>query len=253
MDKESAPALGRVALGLAFVFAGLALLVVFGSAFIVLTAFTSLLPLVGQGAIAGALILALALHLTGQLLCLWVPAEAEARGVLLLAVAPSVLAKALAVVDLLAAVLGWWPQPGPLLSLSTAAQAASVLASVAFLIFLKRLAHYVGDGDYEIEAEGILVLWVAAIVLWALLLSLLLAASALLNSPNLLEGLTSVSLLALVFLVLFVALGLLLLFVGLVTFIKYCNLLTGLRDVILRHVAVLAEDAKAKKSGLIPS
>jgi hypothetical protein len=261
MNRESLPAMGRVALGLGFVFASLALTFFVGLAVAILV---SLIPyseftreiLLGS-LLPWVLIVVITLQLGGLFLCVWVPAESESRRVLFWAVALNVLGDALLIVQLLALLFSWWPPSDPPLSQSTGlfacAQLLNVVSFVFFVVFLKRLSRYLGNGDGEADAEAVLFLFVASIVLWFLAESMLVVAVLGLLGPfDFREPFKLYDLIGVLFWVLFVPLALLALFVGLVAFIKYCNLLTSLRDVILRQMAATAADPRGKKSGLAP-
>lgn len=253
MNAEAAPGLRRVALGLGFVFAGLALEVLAFCAVLILASFWSAVFVVGGPVLLAATFLGLVLNLVGQLLCLGTPAESAARGPLVLALALNVLGKAVTVVGIVAALLAWWPGAAPQFGLTAASQLLGAASFTAFLVFLKRLARYLDYGEGDLRAEGVLVLWVGTLVLWLLIQGVLLAFLALFSSLNVLGGFTSPDLLALLLAVLVVLFGLLALVFGLLTFFKYCNLLIDLRDTIRRQLDTLAEQLRVKRHGLAPS
>jgi hypothetical protein len=261
MNRESLPAMGRVALGLGFVFASLALTFFVGLGVAILL---SLIPyseftreIMFGSVLPWVLIVVITVQLVGLFLCVWVPRESETRGVLFWAVGLNVLGDALVIVQLMALLFTWLPPAEPPLSqstgLSAGAQLLNVVSFVFFVIFLKRLSRYLGNGDGEADAEAVLFLFVSSIVLWFLAEAMLVVAVLGLLGPfNLGNPFELVGLISILFWVLFVPLSVLALIVGLIALIKYCNLLTSLRDVILRQMADAAVDPRAKKSGLAP-
>jgi hypothetical protein len=261
MNRESLPAMGRVARGLGFVFASLALTFFVGLAVAILfslirfseSEFTRGVLL--SSVLPWVLIVVITLQLVGLFLCAWVPPESETRGVLFWAVGLNVLGDGLVVVQLLAVLFTWWPPAEPPLNaaLSVGAQLLNVISFVFFVVFLKRLSRHLGNGDGEADAEAVLFLFVASLVLWFLAEGMLLVAVLGLLGPfNFGDPFKLYDLVGVLFWVVFVPLGVLALIVGLIALIKYCNLLTSLRDVILRQMAETAADPRGKKSGLAP-
>src|SRR5262249_4627885 len=96
MNNDITMPLGRVALGLGFVFPGLALQGLLWYGALVLYAFTTPSPFIAL-VLYVALVVGGLVHLAGQALCLWVPAEAEARRALAVAIALNVLSKAISI------------------------------------------------------------------------------------------------------------------------------------------------------------
>jgi hypothetical protein len=226
---------------------------VLASVAVVLYACTPAPPQVVNFVLLAAVVVGIFLHLFGQLLCLWVPPEAEARGVLLLSIALSVVGKAVVLAEFFNGFLTFWAFPGEVLLLSQLGELFSVLSSLAFLIFLKRLSRYLAYGDGEVDAEGLLFLWGLSIFLYLLNFGLALAASVLLPGNSLLGALFALDVLATLFLMLLAVFGLVLLVVGVMTFIKYCNLLTRLREVIVQRLEADEAERREKKPGLAPS
>src|SRR5258707_626887 len=110
MDQESTPALKRVSLGLGFVFAGIASAIfVFTAGVILQTMSEYEMPTVSLLLNALAL-LALLIHLAGQILCLWVPPEAGARSWLVVAIALNLGAQVLALLPLPGIDTLWRPE-----------------------------------------------------------------------------------------------------------------------------------------------
>jgi hypothetical protein len=254
MNAEAAPGLRRVAHGLGYVFGGVALHVLIWSAVLSLPAFFAAPPPWLILTLLAVFILAMALHLTGQLLCLGTPAESEARGPLLMSIALNVLGKAAAVVAVLGALLGWWPRTGPLFNLTAAAPLLLGVASLtAFLICLRRLARYLDYGEGELHAEAVLVWWVLTLTLWLVVQGLALAFLSQYSSLNVLSGFTNPDLLALLLALLFLAFGVLFVVVSVLVLIRYCNLLIDLRNTIWRQLDTLAEELRVKGHGLRPS
>jgi hypothetical protein len=254
MNAEAAPGLRRVALGLGFVFAGLALEVFTFCAVLVLGAFLSGVWQVAGPVFTAATVPGLVLHLVGLLLCLAIPAESQARRTLVLAIALLLLAQVMVVVEVAGAGLGWLPTVGVPLGLSTVARVLGIASSVAFILFLRRLAHYLNYGEGELNAEGVLVLWALTFVIWLVGLGVLLGLLGLVAAGNLLAGgLAAITMVDLVVLFVAALVVLAVLVVGLWAFVKYCNLLIELRNVIRRELDTLAEELRLKGPGLRPS
>jgi hypothetical protein len=250
MDLEMTRPMRRVARGLGFVFAGVALLVItWSAAFLVDTLKPTQTLTIGL-VFAWAIWFAVVLHLVGQLQCLWVPVESDARGPLWVALVLNVLAKALTIGDLVVIVLQWWQYVGPLPTLSTLGLVLSVISSLSYLVFLKRLCRYLGYGDGVIDAEGLLFLWGLMIFFGLLLLGVLLGLRYWLPLDNFMEALNSPLLEHVVIVGVVVVLGLTFAILALITLIKYSDLLTGLRDLIRREAASAAQKAPPKKGGL---
>jgi hypothetical protein len=209
-------------------------------------------PAVELGFVIAAWV-AILLHLIGQLLCLRVPPEAEARTALAVAIGLNVLAKGLSLGELVLVSTNTWHPPAPLLSLSNLGLLCSVVSSLFFLRFLQRLARYLSDGDAELRAEEVLFLWVTCIVLFLLMTGVLLMMLWSLMADNVWAVVNNPGIVAVMFLVIFFPLALLTLVLELVAFIKYCNLLTGLRETILRRVEKAALEQRPKKAGLTPT
>jgi hypothetical protein len=261
MNRESLPAMGRVALGLGFVFASLALTFFIVLAFAVLLSLIPFSEFIGEILLGSLLpwifIVVITLLLVGLFLCVWAPPESETRGVLFWAVGLNVLGDGLVIVQLLALLFTWWPPAKPPLSQSTGLLAGALLLNmisfIFFVVFLKRLSRYLGNGDAEADAEAVLFLFVGFMVLLLLAEAMLVVAVLGLLGPfNFGDALKLYDLVGVLFWVLLVPLAVLALIVGLVALIKYCNLLTSLRDVILRQIAETAADPKSRKSGLAP-
>ncbi len=252
MDNDNAVPLSRVALGLGFVFTGLALQVLLWYTGLVLYAFTTPSPVIAFVLLA-ALVLGGLVHLFGQLLCLWVPREAEAGRVLALAIGLNVLSKAVSVGDFLNSFGGWWSFSHDVLVVSQAALVLSVASSLVFLVFLKRLARFLTYGDGEVEAEALLFLWGLCIFLYLGTFGVIVLAAWSLGGDDLPTRLFGTDFSAVSFLILLLVLFLLLLIFVLLTFIKYCRLLTALREVIVKQLERAADERKGKKTGLQPS
>jgi hypothetical protein len=254
MDAEAAPGLRRVAQGLGFVFGGVALHVLVWSGVVSLPALFAPPPLWLVLTLAAAFILAMVLHLIGQLLCLGTPAESEARGPLLMSIALNVLGKVAAVMGALGAVLEWWPRTGPLFNLTAAAPLLIAVASAsAFLIYLRRLARYLGYGEGELRAEAVMVWWVLTLALWLVVQGLVVAFLSQYSSLNVLSGFSNPEFLALALALFFVIFAFLFVVVAVVTLVKYCNLLIDLRAMIRRQLDTLAEQLRTKGHGLRPA
>src|SRR5262249_52753130 len=157
--NSSEPSLARVAQGLGYVFVALALQLLIPIGLILLTAFLpALAPAVGPAVLLG-LLLGLGLNLIGLFRCRGTPPETGARGVrsvaLVLAVVAAPLFVALAALTLLgrSESFGWL-----LAGLWLLVLLLSLPAHLFFVVFLKRVAHFVGEGLLEVKAEKILAL-----------------------------------------------------------------------------------------------
>jgi hypothetical protein len=196
---------------------------------------------------------AILLHLVGQLLCLRVPAEAEARTPLVAAIVLNVLAKGLSLGEVVLVSTNTWHPPAPLLSLSNLGLLFSVVSSLFFLRFLQRLARFLTDGDAELNAEAVLFLWLVCIILFLLMTGVLLLMLWSLLADNVWAVVNNPGVVAILFLIALFPLALLALILELVAFVKYVNLLTGLRETILRRVEKAAEELRPRKAGLTPT
>jgi hypothetical protein len=250
MDSQDAVRLERVARGLGLVFAGLALLVLVGNATVLLLLFLPELPLLSAGLFLGVVVLAIGLHLVGQVFCLWVPSDSTGRAIVLAAVGLNVLGKLVAGLEAVAEGWHWWDTPAAPMLLATLAELFSVVSALTFLVFLKRLASSLGSNRGEIMAENVLLLWLLCLGLYVIcfgLMEVMLRTQSvstlwmLLYSP----GTVGVVLLPVVF-----VLGVLMMGLGVLAFIRYCNLLTFLRETILKSVE--RASANTRKSGLAP-
>jgi hypothetical protein len=253
MDSTALVPLRRVAFGLAFVFAGLALFVLGVCAEIIVGTFVSepnprLMLGLASVPLLGGLI-----HLFGQVFCLWVPAESEARGMAVTALALNILSKAVrgAGMFVLAFPPPHWDQRLVAGGLMASGQLLSVLSSFFFLFFLRRLSTYLGFGDGVNRAEQVLFFWGILIFLALLGIGGVFLLHELLHGPRVTELLAAPGVLLIpVLLELLVVLALLV--VMLITFVKYCNLLTSVRESILRQLDIWASEHKDKRPGLSP-
>jgi len=254
MDSTALVPLRRVAFGLAFVFAGLALFVIGMSAEIFVGTFVSEPhPRLVLG-LASVPLLGGLIHLFGQVFCLWVPVESEARGMAVTALALNILSKAVraAGVFLLAFPLPDWDARVLVGGLIAGGQILSVLSSFFFLFFLRRLSTYIGFGDGVSRAEQVLFFWGALIFLVLLSTGGVYLLHTLVQGPRVWDLLAAPGLL-LIPALLELLLVLATLVVMLITFVKYCNLLTSVRETILRQLDIWATEQKGKRPGLSPS
>jgi hypothetical protein len=253
MDSTALVPLRRVAFGLAFVFAGLALFVLGVCAeIIVATVVTAPEPRLVLGLMSVPLLGGL-IHLFGQACCLWVPAEAEARGLAGTALALNVVSKGVraAGVALLMFPLSGVNPDLAVGGLVASGQVLSVLSSFFFLFFLRRLSRYLGFGDGVSRAEQVLFFWGVVIFLVLLCTGGLFLLHTLLQGPRVPDLLAAPGVLfipALLELLLVLAT----LVVMLITFVKYCNLLTSVRETILRQLNIWATEHQGKRPGLSP-
>jgi hypothetical protein len=250
MDSQNAVRLQRVARGLGLVFAGLALLVLVGSATVLLLVLLPELPLLSACLFLSVVVLAIALHLAGQVFCLWVPSDPTGRAIVLAAVGLNVLAKLVAGLEAVAEGWHWWHAPAAPMLLATLAELFSVVSALTFLFFLKRLASSIGNNRGEMMAENVLFLWLSCLGVYLVLFGLVLGMLRAWNETSLWEiivnpGVAGLALLSLLFLLAVLMGGL-----GLLAFIRYCNLLTSLRESLLRLVE--RASAQSKKVGLLP-
>jgi hypothetical protein len=245
--------LRRVAFGLAFVFAGLALFVLGMCAELIVSTFVSSPSQQVVLGLASIPFLGGLIHLFGQAVCLWVPSEAQARGFLIGALALNLLSKAVrgAGLFLLVFPLPDWDPRVFVGGLVAAGQLLSVLSSFRFLYFLRQLSAYLGFGDSVNRAEQVLFLWGVLIILVGLSTGGLFLLHNLFQSPGVLD-LQEVPAALLLPVLLELILVLALLLVMLITFVKYCNLLTSVRETILRQLEIWATEQKGKKPGLSP-
>src|SRR5262249_21242981 len=188
--------------------------------------------------------------LVGQVFCLWVPSDPTGRAIVLAAVGLNVMGKLVAGFEAVAEGWHWWHAPAAPMLLATLAELFSVASSLTFLSFLKRLASSVGNNRAEMLAENVLFLWLSCLGVYVILFGLVTAMLRVWNETSLWEivvnpGVAGLALLSLLF-VLAVLMGGL----GLLAFIRYCNLLTSLRESLLRLVE--RASVAGKKVGLQP-
>jgi hypothetical protein len=125
------------------------------------------------------------------------------------------------------------------------------VSALTFLVFLKRLASSFGNNRSERLAENVLLLWLSCLGVYLVTFCLVLLMLRLWNETTLWEiiripgGIPGLALLALLFVLAVLMAGL-----GLLAFVRYCNLLTSLRESLLRLVAQAS--APTKKLGLLP-
>jgi hypothetical protein len=280
MDTATSLALSRVGRGLTLVFVSLALLVLLTTGTALLSTLIHPFPPALVVTLACLALVPVGLGLLGQALCLFIPAEAEARRILLFAILVNAVAKALAIAEILRLTLNWWPGLArmPLVSVGILAQVLSVISSLVFLFFLKKLSRFLEYGEGEAEAEGFYLLWALSIFLYLIWLGVLETRTSFglpqdwqeliqlmsreppQRAPEDLDKETrrsvsfdSLSLLAGGYLVVLILVTVGAGAVGVYTFIRYCNYLTGLRDLIYRRIAESEEDPRKKKPGLAPS
>jgi hypothetical protein len=278
MADGTSAALRPVARGLALVFAGLALLMLTGSAYLMVRSFVltaqqradenaeqdavlavptpvgPIMPAPVRQAFAAAALVFTLLHLLGQLMCLSVPSEAGARGPLFVAVLLNLLAEAAATLELVSPWIGLEPDLGlPWLNVWLLTGLLSVLALLAFLGFLRRLSVYLGDGSGQSDSETLLFYWVVCIVLYLLLDGLRWCMVNVIGASHFSELFNRSDFDALLVLVgiLLVTVGLLL--VGLITLVKFFNLLTHLRRTIQERIAREKAALRPDQPGLRPS
>ncbi len=223
--SESAPSLRRVKNGVGMVFAGLVLLMLLTFGMLAVTGYPGesilgtewaplLLPLAG---------LFLAMQIVGQLQCLSVPPESRARWPLGVSLMLTLAAVPLSLLVLL---------PNPPRWADLLPSLASNAAHVAFLLFLRRLAAYIGEGDLEIRAERVLTCWVLLFFLPYLILLGLLAFPLVTTAV--------VTALFLVFLVF-----------PLIVLILYVNLILDLFHALRRHEDARLAKEKQVKAGWV--
>ena len=201
----------HVSTGLRLVYTGLVLLFV--------TIFVGTILNVALGlnlmviyAIVGLSILAQLMSIVGQFRCLDVPEKVKATGPIYTAVALAVTSIALSIAAAIPAIgaPAWARQVGQILSTA---------GSICFLVFLGRLAEFLGDPRQIARAR---------FVLFGTILMMALAIAVVALGPAGLPGGGNIPLVAL--------LGLGLIVFGLVIFVSYARLLDGLRQQIDRHL-----------------
>jgi hypothetical protein len=165
---------------------------------------------------------------TGQALCLFVPPEAKTRGLIIGSLTAIILTLVLHAVLLADSFLGLLPLEPQWLSLATTI--AALIAQVLFILFLRKLANYVGAGEQEATAEVLLLWWLVEMVLVALAPVLVIFFG--MPGGLVLDGLS------LAWQVYFFGMvGL-----SLVVFVMYCSLITGVREGVLRYMALAPDE-----------
>jgi hypothetical protein len=162
----------------------------------------------------GVIILAQVMSIVGQFRCLDVPEKVKATGAIYTAVA-------LAVTSIVLSIATAIPALGAPAWANQVAQLLSTVGSFCFLIFLIRLADFLGDPKQISRARFVLFGTIALFVLAFAMGGYIVMA----GGP---QGAGNGGPLVLI--------GLVLLVLGLVVFVSYANLLDGLRKVINRHL-----------------
>ena len=194
----SPDALHRVASGLNLVYWGIAIILLstIGGIFIVAAVGLAGGLLVLSGIVAGILV-----GLVGRVFCLSVPAATHAREIIYAAVAFDIVAVAMTLVRFVMLLPGWC---------SDVANLLSFIATVLFVIFMKRVASFINQPGLADQAQGLITMGMVLFVLWVAVLF----GAALLGK---LVGL----------------LGFVLVVFVLVIFLRYVRLLVNLRKEIL--------------------
>jgi hypothetical protein len=204
----------HVSTGLRLVYTGLVLLFVtiFGGTILTMALGPNLMVIY---AIVGLSILAQVLSIVGQFRCLDVPEKVKATGAIYASVALAVTSIALAISSAIPA-LGapaWAKQFGQLLSTA---------GSICFLVFLGRLAEFLGDPRQIARARFVLI---GTIIVMGLAFALIFVSIGMAGGPPVGGNLALVA-----------VMGLGMLVFGLVLFVSYAKLLDGLRQQIDRHL-----------------
>ncbi len=193
---NDSPALRRTGLGLSLVYYGIITLLLTATVGAIVVPF--LLPkapmvliVVGIAIMAGFLLLVI-----GPILCLAVPSESGAKGFILGSVTLQVINVAFSVAQQFAGI----PQ-----ALIPVTQLVSIVSAILFVMFMKKLAEYIGRPDLAKRAQNVLIIGVV------LLLVAIVAAGAMAVNP------------------MFGMLGLVLAVLGLMAFVMYANLVDALR------------------------
>jgi hypothetical protein len=229
---EEVVALKRVASGLGLVFATIALLFLSVTGLAVLSLFQvefNEVPALVLGFLLLWIFLTL-LNATGQVLCLQAPFQANARS---LAVG-SLAATVLTLVFLVAVLVNYFLVllPDELAAwLILPAIVSALAAQILFVLFLRKLADYVGAGEQEGQAEILLVWWLIEVLLLA-------AAPVLIVFCGVPSGVVLEERLPVAWQVYYFAVVLL----SLAVFVMDCSLITGVRDSVLRYVALAPEE-----------
>jgi hypothetical protein len=205
----------RVSTGLKLIYAGLVIVVLTFLGGMVLGAMGGKSEAVVY-AVLGLAILAQILSIVGQFSCLDVPEKVKATGPIYAAVALSVTSIALSIASAIPAVAApaWAGQ---------VAQLLSTAGSICFLVFLRRLAEFLGDPK-QISRAGFVLVGTIIVIALAIVLVVLSLGMAGGGQP----GGGNVAVITL--------LGLGLVVFGLVVFVSYANLVDGLRKTIDRHL-----------------
>jgi uncharacterized membrane protein len=225
---ESLAALDKVRRGLALMLIGFALSELWYIFWLVWFAFSGPpegLPFPTEWLLSVPPTLFLLIYFAGQVFCLFVPEDAQARGFMLGSLVLGFLAVALAASPLVPGVPLW------VLLLSSL---AGKFAYVLVLVFLGRVARYIEVGDLENEAGRVLVYWVLLQIL-----PLLGVLGAYLLVPRLL--LVGFVVLLGVLVILFV--------LWLLTLILFVNLLSDLLQAIRRHEDTIAQKERETRAG----
>ena len=162
----------------------------------------------------GVSILAQLMSIVGQFRCLDVPEKVKATG-------PIYTAVALAVTSIVLSIATAIPALGAPAWANQFAQLLSTIGSFCFLVFLIRLADFLGDPKQISRARFVLTGTIALFVL-GIVMGVFMAVG---GGP---QGGGNAGVLILM--------GLVLLVLGLTVFVSYANLLDGLRKVINRHL-----------------
>ncbi len=205
----------RVSTGLKLIYAGLILIVLtfLGGMILGATGGTSQAVLY---AVLGLSVLASILSIVGQFYCLDVPEKVKATGTIYAAVALSVTSIALSIAAAI-------PSVGAPAWAGQVAQLLSCAGQICFLVFLRRLAEFLGD-PLQISRAGFVL--VGTFILIALAIVIVIASFAMMGGGAPGGGSAGIIILLMLGLLVF----------ALVLFIKYANLVDGLRKDIDRHL-----------------
>jgi len=218
--QDVSPSLRQTAVGLTLVYYGIVLLLLCVLVFMfgAMAAGLARNIIVGMlvfGAAGIGLVVACVLLLVGPLVCLAVPAQSGARSYLIGSVVFQAASIAYAVLANLA------PVPIPP-AVSLILSLLGVVGTVLFILFMKKLAEYIGHRRLADRARNLLATLVATVVLGGVLglgAVVLTTAGIPAGTLGLVIG----------------ALGLLVLMLGLIAFVMYANLINALRKALRKR------------------